>query len=94
MLTLEQIKSLISYAIEHRSKPPYQTSRAKYFFWINLFDEAKNVYCTWTRLYKPAEGQLIVHTAFQNLDEGFTAEEWNTIAQKFVRYFTERTPHV
>lgn len=85
-MNIEQIKTLISDAIEHRSGPSYKTMRAKYFLWINLLDAGKRVYCSWTTRYRPAEGQLIVHTVFRNLDEGFSIEEWTEVAKKFLKY--------
>ena len=90
-LNPEKLKNLIADAIVHRTHPPFEKVRAKYCLWIDT--RTKQIGCNWAPLFHPGPEHKILWTAIRDLDEGFTAEEWDEIAQQFAPYF-EREANV
>jgi hypothetical protein len=86
-LNPEKLKNLIAEAIKHRTHPPQEKVRAKYCFWIDR--KTKHIGVNWAPLFHPVLGMDVVYTIMRDLDEGFTAEEWDELAEKFMPYFLE-----
>ena len=86
-LNPEKLKNMIAEAILHRTHPPEEKARAKYCFWINT--ETKQIGCNWAPVFHPVLGIEVVYTCMRDLDEGFSAEEWDEIAEKFMPYFLQ-----
>lgn len=87
-LNREQIKIKIAEAIENRIAPEDTSRQVKYIFFLTP-GICPRIYCGWATLVQPQPSQRIVYTTMKNLDKGFTADEWDTIADHFLPYFLE-----
>lgn len=85
-LNPEQIKMKVADAIANRVSPPEFKTRAKFHLWININTHA--IGCNWATAFRPQKHQRIIYTFLRDPNDGFTAHEWNEIAEQFRPYFT------
>lgn len=84
-LKIETIKPLIREAIGRRIDPPTPRSRAKYHLYINTVN--KRIGCGWATILRLQPYQKVVYTFTRDPERGFTASEWDEIAERFLPYF-------
>ncbi len=84
-MTLEQIKEKVADALLHRTDPPCLNYGAQYHLWIN--ETTRSIGCGWATTLRLQPWQKIVHTFRGDPRKGFTADEWDMIAEKFRPFF-------
>lgn len=87
-LNREQIKLKIADAIENRIGPKDSSARVRYIFYLKP-DICPEIHCGWAKIVRPQPYHKVIYTTMKNLDKGFTAEEWDTVAEHFLPYFQE-----
>lgn len=79
-MNIEQIKLKLADALANRTDPPFLGCRARYHFWVD--ENTKEVRCSWAPPLRLQKWQHIFHTCMCHPGIGFTAEEWDKIAEK------------